>query len=98
MTLIHAALALKEFQPKPDLSQYNNEMVKAGDQWAIELALEPGFAANGRDEQAHLKEHGTPLQIAQPGCGFRRDLRDHEPLSRKLLRMVWIAFSGELTS
>ena len=27
--LIHAALELKEFQPKPDLSKYNNEMVKA---------------------------------------------------------------------
>ena len=27
--LIHAALAMPEFHPKPDLSKYNNEMVQA---------------------------------------------------------------------
>ena len=76
----------------------HDQMGQAGDQGAAEFALDPGFAAKGGNEQTHLDEHGTALQIAQPGGGFRRDLRDHEPLSRKLLRMVWLAFSGELTS
>jgi len=76
----------------------HNRVVEAGDQGAAELSFDPGFAADGCDEQSHLEEHGTALQIAQPGGRFRGDLRDHEPLSRKLLRIFCVDSSGELTS
>ena len=49
----------------------HDQMGQAGDQGAAEFALDPGFAANGGNEETRLDEHGTALQIAQPGGGFK---------------------------
>ena len=73
-------------------------MGQAGDQGAAELAFESGFAADRCNEQAHLEQNGSTLQIAQPSGGFRRDFGDHDSLSRKLLIIIWVDSAGELTS